>query len=361
MILLNEHLLKKEVINHGNVNAIRERINIRYETLTNKQKAQLLAKTIHNMIDHSLPNFSAETKKYVRMELINNQLNASTPINAQDIIEASIKFASEEELEELLPQWIQSKVEIDLNMAGIYINNLLHHEKKEEKEITGPTEIVAQPIIPIDNNVLTTNHSTLIKKFQKHRRALFGIAALIIILFSIIQGIGLPFQKNIENAKVEAGEVSGANSQERMENELPPHLKYESIDDRKLRDWLHNRHSLLADEPYFSTMIETANKFNIHPLLLFAITGQEQGFVQRDHQNAKKIANNPFNVYHSWEDFNTNISESSQIAARTIVNLSKDRPKEVDPIQWINRKYAEDKNWWIGVSTIFTQLEEVVQ
>ena len=73
------------------------------------------------------------------------------------------------------------------------------------------------------------------------------------------------------------------------------------------------------------------------------------------------MANNPFNVYHSWEDFSTNISESSQITARTIVNLSKDRPEEVDPIHWINRKYAEDGNWWQGVSSIFNQLEGVVQ
>lgn len=354
----NEHLLKIEVINQESVNAIRERINIRYETLTNKQKAKLLAKTIHNMIDHSLPNFSTETKKHVRMELVNKNLYASTlSINAKDIIESSIKYATKEELEKVLPEWVNSKVEIDSNMAGIYIDNLLNHEKKEDNEITHPTEFVDQTIIPIDNNVLTTNQPTLNNKLQKYRLSILGIAALILILFFVMRGIEFPKQKNSEQAKVSTVKTI----QERMPNELPPNLQYEHIDDGKLREWLNGRNSLLADEPYYSAILEAANKFNIHPLLLFAITGQEQGFVSKDNKNAEKIANNPFNVYHSWEDFNTNISESSQIAARTIVNLSKGRPKEADPIHWINQKYAEDKNWWKGVSTIFSQLEEVVQ
>jgi hypothetical protein len=95
---------------------------------------------------------------------------------------------------------------------------------------------------------------------------------------------------------------------------------------------------------------------------LFAITGQEQQFVPRTGRNAIKIANNPFNVYHSWYEYNTNVSNSAKIAASTIINLSKGRPESVNPLCWINLRggiggYAEDANWWIGVSKIFKEIK----
>jgi len=117
----------------------------------------------------------------------------------------------------------------------------------------------------------------------------------------------------------------------------------------------------LADEPYFTTIISVADEYNLHPFLLFAITGQEQGFVPRTHKKAEKIANNPFNVFHSWEEYNTTISESSIIAAKTIINLSQERPEDTHPLQWVNRKYAEDPNWWKGVAAIFERMEKEVR
>ena len=85
-----------------------------------------------------------------------------------------------------------------------------------------------------------------------------------------------------------------------------------------------------------------AKEKDIHPLFLFAITGQEQAFVPRTHKLAKQIANNPFNVYYSWKEYNTTIEQSARIAANTINRLSEDRPYNIDAITWINREYAED-------------------
>lgn len=70
------------------------------------------------------------------------------------------------------------------------------------------------------------------------------------------------------------------------------------------------------------------------------------------------IANNPFNVFHSWQEYNTNIYDSSRIAARTVINLSKDKPIDTDIFEWINNKYAEDKGWGRGVKGIFQKLDE---
>ena len=143
-----------------------------------------------------------------------------------------------------------------------------------------------------------------------------------------------------------------------------PHLhdsfKYKEIDKGSLKKYLSDRNSLLMEEPYFSTIINISEEFNLNPLLLFAITGQEQGFVPKSHFNAEQIANNPFNVFNSWQKYNTNIEDSTKIASRTVVNLSKDRPQNVDPFIWINRKYSEDANWSQGVKNIYFNLEQLV-
>lgn len=143
-----------------------------------------------------------------------------------------------------------------------------------------------------------------------------------------------------------------------MTSHLPDHLKYRQINEEGLRDYLIERNSLLSKEPYFSTIIECAKEFNLNPVLLFSIAGHEQSFVPQDHTQAKKIVNNPYNVFQSWKKYNTDLTDSSKIASRTVINHLKDRPEDEDPFKWINKKYAEDKNWWKGVREIYYTLEE---
>jgi hypothetical protein len=133
-----------------------------------------------------------------------------------------------------------------------------------------------------------------------------------------------------------------------------------NIDTSVLRKWLANKNSLLADEPYFSAIINAGKANDVNPLLLFAITGQEQSFVPRNQKNAARIANNPFNVYGSWIQYNTNINDSADIAAKTIVAIGRRRPTAIDEIQWVNRKYAHDKNWWAGVRKIFNKMRNEI-
>lgn len=144
-----------------------------------------------------------------------------------------------------------------------------------------------------------------------------------------------------------------------MTSHLPDHFKYKKINRNGLKNYLVERNSLLSNEPYFSTIIECAKEFNLNPILLFSIAGHEQSFVPKNHEKAKKIANNPYNVFKSWQNYNTDITDSSRIASRTVINLLKGRPENEDPFKWINRKYAEDKKWWKGVKAIYNTLEEV--
>lgn len=84
------------------------------------------------------------------------------------------------------------------------------------------------------------------------------------------------------------------------DNTLPASLRFKEVNRFKLRGYLEKRDSVLRFEPYFSVIIDTAEDYDLNPLLLFAITGQEQGFVPAGQAGAFEIANNPFNVNHSF-------------------------------------------------------------
>ncbi|MBZ9684889.1 glucosaminidase domain-containing protein [Clostridium estertheticum] len=141
---------------------------------------------------------------------------------------------------------------------------------------------------------------------------------------------------------------------------LPDYLMYKNVNITNLKEFLKSKNSLLVEEPYFSTILSVSKDFNLNPLVMFAIAGQEQSFVPKDDENAYKIANNPFNVFYSWKRYNTSIQDSASIAARTLVNLCKNKPTNTDAFTWVNRKYSEDKNWSKAVRSIFNQLQDNV-
>ena len=138
---------------------------------------------------------------------------------------------------------------------------------------------------------------------------------------------------------------------------LPTYLMYKNVNVTNLKEFLKSKDSLLVEEPYFSAILSVCKDFNLNPLVMFAITGQEQSFVPKSNENAYEIANNPFNVFSSWKKYNTSIQDATNIAARTIVNLCKNKPANIDAFTWINRKYSEDQNWSKAVRSIFKQLE----
>jgi hypothetical protein len=140
----------------------------------------------------------------------------------------------------------------------------------------------------------------------------------------------------------------------------PNYLCFEPVNKERLKGYLKRKNSLLADEPYFSTILESSAIENVHPALLFAITGQEQGFVKRGSVNAALIVNNPFNVYHSWVEYNTDLSDSSRVAAQTVRAALEDRPKGENAFKWLNQTYAEDNKWWRGTEDIFMSIEEYI-
>ncbi len=139
---------------------------------------------------------------------------------------------------------------------------------------------------------------------------------------------------------------------------IPNIYLYRTGNFNALRQYLLDKNSVLAEEPYYSEIFRQAEKHNINPCLLFAITGREQSFVPKNNKFAKKISNNPFNVFGSWQKYNTTIDESAEIACKTIIKLSKSRPKNADFLVWINLRggsggYAEDDKWHQDVKIFF--------
>lgn len=119
------------------------------------------------------------------------------------------------------------------------------------------------------------------------------------------------------------------------------------------------RKGLIGSSAHFNAIISLAKANDMDPLLLFAIIGQEQAFVPVDSYRATDVLNNPFNVFHSWMAFNTDLNESTQIAINTIKNRLKSLPKDESPFIWLNGIYAEDKNWHVGVQLIYQHLQAI--
>lgn len=142
---------------------------------------------------------------------------------------------------------------------------------------------------------------------------------------------------------------------------LPAVIAIKDYDVEKLRDVLIAKDSKLASEPYFGEIIKSAEAYGIDPRFVFAIAAQEQGLVRNTHDQAEKIANNPFNVYGSWKRYNTTITRSSDIVCRTIVKRMNKWTGVGDPIVWLNKTYASDKNWSRGVKWHFQSLSKKSQ
>lgn len=202
-------------------------------------------------------------------------------------------------------------------------------------------------------DVIDAVHKVPVRMMFASPRKVFAAASVLAILFV---GVGY-VEMRMSYAwfgSPESGSIEG------IKSGLPTELHYHPVDEDQLKAYLHGRQSMLAEDPYFSEILTASKDYDIHPLLMFAITGQEQSFVPKGNRYARQIANNPFNVFHSWKEYNTDIRDSARIAAATVVKLSANCPEGMDPILWINRKYAEDENWWIGVSRILLDMKSQI-
>ncbi|WP_051541885.1 hypothetical protein [Clostridium lundense] len=363
-----EQLLKnKKVISKDDVLKIKKYIEIKFKNSSSKEQASVLSSTINDVIINSLKGIKNELKNELRIDILKNTfLINKNVIYFYDVflVIISTNFKDKISIEEIL-QWINFSIdktitEVELKIyLGIDVADITEKALAESvsAESTAIEETSATEIININNPTE--------KRIQFNNTKLYKIIGLSALIFLIT---GYSYKKinyfnstlNKKNIKVESNKEISLEELNTYPG-IPEYFRYREIKKDNLKNFLKEKNSLLMEEPYFSTILKTSKEFNLNPLILFSITGQEQNFVPKSEKNAKKIANNPFNVFHSWYEYNTNISDSSRIAARTVLNLCKDRPPKEDPFKWINKKYAEDKNWWKGVKGIYQKLDMIVK
>jgi hypothetical protein len=139
-------------------------------------------------------------------------------------------------------------------------------------------------------------------------------------------------------------------------------LQFVPVDPQKLYDYVHARGSLFTLQD-MQDLVAAAQRYNVSPVLLLAITGQECSFDPYWIDHAEQRHNNPWDVFHSYTDYNTSFADTANIAANTLAHkLSTPPPPGEDAIQWCNDPrnpwgiYAEDPHWAYGVEDIYNSI-----
>jgi len=366
-----EDLKNKKIINIDDIKIIKEYINKKYFKIPSSEKSKILSNTIHHILDTNLKELPENYRQTVKINTLKNTLSKNkASIFMYDVFLCCMKIEPlRKNFKKEITSWINANIEDKVEEKDL--NNYLGITETKISPVTAEklNNKINEPVI--SSSTIETAAASSVPFKLKFNKKILIFSGLLLILISQILGQAF-FQKSLFTAPfyIASTSESGSNYLKDLVNQvtlknakknfpniyLPEYLKYQTIDEDKLKSYLSNRNSLLGTDPYFSTIISTARDFNLNPILLFAITGQEQAFVPINTPSAYKIANNPFNVYHSWQEYNTDIKDSSRIAARTIINLSENRPNENNPFMWIGKKYAEDAHWGNGVQSIFEEI-----
>ncbi|MDO7785871.1 hypothetical protein [Desulforamulus aquiferis] len=390
MQVILRDLETKPILKHEHVFAIRDNIQKKFSAKSQRERAIIFARAIHKIIDGHIQEFEEKQRDRIRTDVLRNAvLENNYNIYADAVFRACLEVRDNDRQDmESLARWV-SRLQ-GVPVTGEILRSLTHEFCHSAVEDPAVLSCLAEKQVPVSTVIvegrLTTNDSAEVPINQgtnfetvasaaavswstaevRHKTTSRLLTAfliiMVILLFQLPQDL---FYTSIAPAiSGRSGEKPAAKVDEMgkySETILPVDLFYRDIDPAKLESSLRKRNSVLAGEPYLSALIQAGEEFNVNPLFLIAITGQEQSFVPSTDKDARVIANNPFNVHHSWKKYNTNIRDSARIAAETVAVLSKDRPEDVHPVAWINRMYAEDTQWWIGVSRIFLELKTEVE
>lgn len=340
----------RTLLDEASIIRIRQYIARKHPGLSSARRAEILADAVYRAVDQELPEFEPGTKANLRRELIRRMgTSGRFRLRTSQVVEACRQLELQEAAQQQLEHWVIEQRSAVSEAAG--------GQRNREQDGAVLRLVQLEP-------------GTGVPELPKRRGRRGAMSAVILLLALVVLAVAGGTERNSAGraAPVPAQDTAGipgetvlpgtkaATEAVKAAAVISNMLDYRAIDPEKLRDWLNKRNSLLAEEPYLSAILNAAEEYQVHPLLLFAITGQEQGYVPRDRKQASRIANNPFNVYHSWQRYNTTIEDSARTAARTILSISRTRPQDEHPILWLNTRYAEDPKWGAGVRSIFEKM-----
>ncbi|TGE35124.1 hypothetical protein E4K67_26910 [Desulfosporosinus fructosivorans] len=385
-----------KVLQSNQIISFRNYIQRKYPTASIEQRSIILADSIDKVIDKYIQDFNKRIRDQVKVEVLRRAvITDNYNICGSDIFRACLFIKDTgENFNAALINWLNNKCcspieEKHIDLLLIKVANSYNEYFNYELEYIIDKSIFNQeddcrinPTIVIETSYF---RGFLVERFRANYDYLKGKIIRDYILYQVlVASLMLTAIFNSSQVVRQINSVTGINPQmifaglqykEKNDEVVPTQenthqqdnkeqlmykLQYRQLDEKSLIQFLSRKGSILCEEPYYSSIIQASHEYDIDPLLLFAITGQEQSFVPKNAKNAKMIANNPFNVYGSWQAYNTNILDSSRIAANLVATLRKDRPLSIDPIVWINTKYAEDKTWHVGVRLLMEELNNEV-
>lgn len=373
-------LNKEIVINDLIVKKMKYEINMLFFDYPSKDKASLLATKINEQLDASLKGVSSEDKESIRRLIILNSFlvlpnPVSDHINYGHVFTTLTHYDDQEiDTKTRLIQWLEDNTEISYEETSLtqYIKQYKITDSGKTVRTAAstyeptyqrrPIDVVNKlPQIPMDDGVY---------KYRLKKQILWIPVTIIfmILLYSFMTSNLYEAPKNdMEFIEPELYDDTLINSLDGLLEEvfkvniriIPDEYKYKPFHLKTIYTYLEEKNSMLIEENYLSTINRLSEKYYVNPLLLIAIIGQEQGFVPKDHEYAKEIINNPYNVFGSWIDYNTHFEESTIICLNTITTAIKNRPDNIDLIEFLNEKYSEDKNWSANVKLIYNALQSL--
>lgn len=378
-----KHLTQKCIINASVLSHLRE------QTQSNQATSNIqleFIEKIDSLINDHLRGMDFQTRRKVRTQLIETHFRANRDFEITYYDVFQILTSLDLPINQMITNfqnWILMSTEYNLSTnetIQLFLEEKNNHvtnfqnesETFPELETSSSSEVVniypetIPEELPIEEVPTILDDSSTQPKHLKYSVLLIFILILSLAGFGVIKHLDAPKEIGFAEASFLIKEESFRPASlvlivrviySEHSSGFPDFLQYEPINIERLNGYLKRKNSLLATEPYFSAIIHAAAVENVDPALMFAITGQEQGFVKRGSENAALIVNNPFNVYTSWIDYNTDINDASRIAAETIRSALEKRTPNQNAFQWLNKTYAEDSNWWIGVEEIFLDIE----
>ena len=368
------------IVDNKAVQKMKERIFIENPLMTNQERSRKLISQIHHEINLYLEGVDTDLLGKLRTLILHRSVkNNNILITYSDIVHsmAELNLPLENTIDS-----IKAWHELYLRDSDVTIIQLIDYIKV--------IQIYEESIESFDDNTVEDNEAFIVSQtslVNKKRLSIVSILCLGALLSGVFVNISMkqtqdhastsetdieaqedvPKENTIcftsaqELLPITTVEASYFNEITHLKDALstpgiPDFLKYHPVDRTSFQAYLKGRNSVLADSPYFEGIIKVSQEYDIHPLFMFAITGQEQGYVNKTDPNYLKIANNPFNVYTSWRKYNTDIEDATAIAAGTVVTILRKRPENENPFKWVNTRYAEDKNWARGVEMIFNFL-----
>lgn len=392
------------ILSLNDLTHIKDTIARRYGHMTSIERAEILSMAIHNHLNKHLEGIDDAHKETLKLTILSetfakhrysitrlNIFDAILDLELDDAIKTDLAESWLSESAQLsVPRWT---VEDYVAMKRIQLETVAHPLNTDVRAPYVAQKVVVEPVQDINHPIYFDDSESYEKKKIRFSVGIFASVLLILIFATptyfflksayqpgLVQNIALTSEigsKEHYGLSLLGGihliaRVDGYKSGEQVNLTLEKKrfdfglmrkidaFRFENFDYYAVKHYILNtRNGLIGSSEQFNQIIHEAYLNDIDPLLLFAIIGQEQAFVQDNSDYSAKILNNPYNVYHSWMEYNTTLRDSTQIAINTIKNRLDNAPYSASAFKWLNTTYAEDTNWHTGVRLIYAHLVSI--